>query len=675
MNPGVRPDYQAVSRLPNLRYRREIDGLRALAVVSVILYHAGFKAFSGGFVGVDVFFVISGYLITAILISELEAGYFSIAHFYERRARRILPALFLVMFVCLPFAWVWLLPREMMRFSQSLVAVSVFSSNVFFWKTTSYFETATELKPFIHTWSLSAEEQFYVLYPLFLYFAWKLGKRGTFWVLAAVALFSFALVQWSAYAKPTFSFYMLPTRAWELLIGTFVALYASERDISHHKYWTAELGSLLGLALVGTAIFVYSDQTPTPSLFTLAPTIGAALIIVFTTNKTYVGKLLSSKPFVGVGLISYSAYLWHQPLFAFARNRDWKEPGLDLISVLAMGSIALAYLSWRFVERPFRNRNTLSKWQVLDWSVLVSLGFIAFGLAGNSTDGFANRKGMEKFQALEFTNEKLGYADCKEDFRQEHGVEIDYCYLPKTDTTNAVIIGDSHANDKYYGIRRSDQSHHWGLLGHNGCPPVLGISVEGNTLRNCLDKSNAIFNSVLNNDEIKTVALSFYGQYFLDTAYAAGHVRGKVGPPTVTISSQQETTLSREELFYKGLEASVAALLQANKKVYLLIDVPELPYFPSDCLKGRPDCQIPLSEVLERQKLHRQMILRLAKEYPALRVFDPISMYCNHKECSYKDDDIIIYRDSHHLTFEGSDLYGETFADWILKGQAAQSAP
>jgi peptidoglycan/LPS O-acetylase OafA/YrhL len=213
-------------------YRREIDGLRALAVLPVILFHAGFDSFSGGFVGVDVFFVISGYLITTIILAELEQGKFSIVNFYERRARRILPALFLVMLVCLPFAWLWLLPIDMKDFSRSLIAVSVFVSNILFWRESGYFDTATELKPLLHTWSLAVEEQFYVVFPLLLILLWRLGRR---WILVTLGLAFFAslaLSEWATYANRSAAFYLLPTRGWELLLGAFAAFYLSK---SNHK--------------------------------------------------------------------------------------------------------------------------------------------------------------------------------------------------------------------------------------------------------------------------------------------------------------------------------------------------------------------------------------------------------------------------------------------------------
>ena len=292
-----------------MKYRREIDGLRALAVVPVILFHAGFETFSGGFVGVDVFFVISGYLITTIILAELEQGKFSIVNFYERRARRILPALFFVMLVCIPFAWFWLLPSDMKEFSKSLVAVSFFASNILFWRESGYFSTAAELKPLLHTWSLAVEEQFYVLFPLFLMLFWKLGKRWILVILGLVFVASLALAQWGSYTKPAAAFYLLPTRGWELLIGVFAAFYLSQANRKEFGKGLSELGGWLGVALILFPVFAYSKTTPFPGFFALAPTIGTVLIILFATQQTSAGKFVGNKAFVAIGLISFSAYL------------------------------------------------------------------------------------------------------------------------------------------------------------------------------------------------------------------------------------------------------------------------------------------------------------------------------------------------------------------------------
>lgn len=249
-----------------MKYRREIDGLRALAVVPVILFHAGFQFFSGGFIGVDIFFVISGYLITTIIIAELDTKSFSIIKFYERRARRILPALFLVLFTCIPFAWLWLFPPDMKKFSQSLIAVSTFSSNIFFGFTGGYFDPAAELNPLLHTWSLAVEEQFYVFFPVFLLLTWGLGKRNILILLSLVFVVSLVLAQIYVFKQPVAAFYLLPSRGWELLVGAFVAFYLARpktQPMKQMKRSSAMSGAWQGWLLL---CFQYSISTR-PLLF------------------------------------------------------------------------------------------------------------------------------------------------------------------------------------------------------------------------------------------------------------------------------------------------------------------------------------------------------------------------------------------------------------------------
>ena len=259
-----------------MKYRAEIDGLRALAVLPVILFHAGFEWFGGGFVGVDVFFVISGYLITTIILSEMAEDKFSIINFYERRARRILPALFFVMAACLPFAWMWLTPSLLKDFGQSLIAVSTFSSNILFWQESGYFDTAAELKPLLHTWSLAVEEQYYILFPIFLILTWRLGLKWILILLSIVFLVSLGVAQWGAYNKPFAAFFLLPTRGWELLIGVFAGFYLKYN--AHLKSHTVnQMLSLLGFGMIAYSIIAFDKTTPFPSLYALIPTIGTGL--------------------------------------------------------------------------------------------------------------------------------------------------------------------------------------------------------------------------------------------------------------------------------------------------------------------------------------------------------------------------------------------------------------
>ena len=362
-----------------MKYRKEIDGLRALAVIPVIAFHAEFELFSGGFVGVDMFFVISGYLITTIIIEDLEKDQFTLKKFYERRARRILPALFFVMFCCLPFVWFWMLPHQTKAFSEALIAVVLFISNILFWKRSEdYFqETASEENPLLHTWSLAVEEQYYVFFPIFLIFAWRLGRQRVFWMIAFFLLISFLISEWGWRNRAVANFYLAPTRAWELLSGSLAAFIVQKRGVYSNNIY-----SLIGFFTLFLAIFLYDRTIPFPSFYTLLPVVGVVLIILFGGEQTFVAKLLSTRLLVSIGLISYSAYLWHQPLFTFARIGMISEPSQWLMLVLGGSSFVLAIISWRWVEQPFRDRKLFNPKQIFVLSALVIIVFLVIGFLG-----------------------------------------------------------------------------------------------------------------------------------------------------------------------------------------------------------------------------------------------------------------------------------------------------
>lgn len=372
-----------------ISYRPEIDGLRAVAVLIVILFHAGFELFSGGFVGVDVFFVISGYLITTIILAHKANKTFSIFDFYERRAIRILPAFFFITTICILAAYLWLLPNDMKDFSKSLIAASVFSSNIHFFRQSGYFDNAAELKPLIHTWSLAVEEQYYIIFPLLLLVIWRFAKQWTIAALTLLTVLSFALAQWGSYNKPAAAFYLLPTRGWEIATGALVALYSPHFSKLQLHRTLQEIGSLVGLSVILYAALFYSKATPFPGVYALAPVLGTALIILFATSSTAVGRLLSTKVFVSTGLVSYSAYLWHQPLFAFFRHRDTAVDNLGIYIVLSLISFLLAYLTWRYIETPFRKK-VLNRLKILTVFFCFTGFFILFGIYGVH-DGYKNR--------------------------------------------------------------------------------------------------------------------------------------------------------------------------------------------------------------------------------------------------------------------------------------------
>ena len=334
-----------------MKYRPEIDGLRAIAVLPVVLFHAGAAGFGGGFVGVDIFFVISGYLITTIILDGSADKKFDFTGFYQRRARRLLPALFCVMLVCLPLAYTWLTPIHLKDFGQSLIATSVLSSNVLFWMESGYFDSAADLKPMLHTWSIAVEVEFYLLFPILFLALWRLGLRSALFWLSILFVVSLGLHYWGRVNYPHTTFYFLPTRIWEFLLGTFAAIYLSFGKKNRTTPINQFL-SLLGFGLILFSIITFDETAPLSRLYQLMPVLGAALIIVFAMPGTWVYKLLSIPPLVGLGLISYSFYLWHYPLMAFTRHQVSGEISTLLMLALILLSVVLAIISWRYIENP-----------------------------------------------------------------------------------------------------------------------------------------------------------------------------------------------------------------------------------------------------------------------------------------------------------------------------------
>lgn len=440
-----------------LKYRPEIDGLRALAVVPVILYHAGLRAFSGGFVGVDVFFVISGYLITSIIITEKQAGTFKLLRFYERRARRILPALFTVIFALLPFAWLWLLPEDMKSFSESLVAVCTFSSNVLFFLKSGYFDASADFIPLLHTWSLAVEEQYYMLFPIFLLLIWKLKRRWIITIFAVVAIVSLGAACLFLGPNPSFAFFLLPTRAWEILIGVIAAFHLNSNDSRHNTDgYFCEIASLTGLLLILYAVFCFSKQTPFPGFYALIPTIGAALIIIFSSDRTFVGRLLQRKVVVGIGLISYSAYLWHHPLFVFLRHRNLNEPSLVLTASLVLATAVLAYLTWKYVEMPFRDRLCISGQNIFRYATLCSSIFIMVGFIGYVNNGYTKRPAPSCLPVNYFESAMVRRVALE-------GVDGNRCISEKASMGKVhnepggkkiLLVGDSHSGDYSFEFQK-----------------------------------------------------------------------------------------------------------------------------------------------------------------------------------------------------------------------------
>ena len=380
-----------------INYRPEIDGLRAIAVIAVIVYHIkinilNYEILSGGFVGVDIFFVISGYLITLIILKELYlTGTFSFKQFYERRVRRILPALLVVMLVSLPFAWIYLIPNSFVDFSKSIIYSLLFNSNFYFWSSgQEYGADSGLLKAYLHTWSLSVEEQFYIIFPIFLLLIFKFLRKYIIYFFILGFITSLFVADWGSKNYPFFNFYILPTRGWEILAGSILAYYEHKR-IEHNKNQILNLLlSTIGLLLILYSIIFFNEQTFHPSFQTLFPIVGVCLVIWFTKKDGLVGTLLSSKIFVWIGLISYSLYLWHYPIFSFDRIIGFSDHHISRKIFLVISLFLVSFCSYYFVEKPARDKSIsfrkIFKLIIFSYSVL-----IMFNLSVIFSNGYHDR--------------------------------------------------------------------------------------------------------------------------------------------------------------------------------------------------------------------------------------------------------------------------------------------
>lgn len=444
--------------LSHSSYRPEIDGLRAIAVLPVIFYHAGFVFFSGGYIGVDVFFVISGYLITTIMIKDLELERFSLVSFYERRVRRILPALYFLLVFTTIVAIVVYLPRDLLDYFKSLFSVIVYGSNIFFWLDADYFATDSDLLPLLHTWSLSVEEQFYLLFPLLLASLFRFGTTVVYGVIGSIVIVSLTVSIWAGVVNPEMSFYLLPSRAWELGVGCMGALYHRHHgQLSKSRY--ADAIGMIGLMMIATSIHLFDHQTDFPSYNALLPTIGTVLLLLFTDERTRVGRILGSKMLVGIGLVSYSAYLWHHPLFAFARYLNVGPLSTAQYAVLIAITMVLAYMSWKFVEAPFRDKHHIGSKSIWTMAGATSILFVLVALVGIQQDGFRtlyegrlDNRQLAIWQQSEITRHDPVATDGECVFRSRSldSKTIDtYVACSEIHGQSTIIFGDSHAMDVY----------------------------------------------------------------------------------------------------------------------------------------------------------------------------------------------------------------------------------
>lgn len=425
-----------------MKYRPEIDGLRAIAVISVILYHAqitilGYDIFKGGFIGVDIFFVISGYLITSIIFRELQStGSFFFKKFYERRIRRIIPVLLLVMLTTLPLGWMYLLPLDFVEFSKSALFSLGFSSNLYFhYDGQQYGAASGLLKPLLHTWSLSVEEQYYLFFPIIFFILFKYLKKYLIHFFLVGLILSVLIADWSSRTYPSVSFYFLHTRIWELFAGSILAYLEIKLGNRSENKILNSFFPFIGLALIGISIYFFNDKMFHPSFNSLPPVIGVSLIIWFSSKDDFITKILSTKLFVGIGLVSYSLYLWHYPIFAFSRITQFTQGDIFKKILLSIIILIISIISYFMVEKPFRNRN--NKMNLVGSFVLAgSLLLIILNYAVIKNNGFQKRLPNILQNDLKNTLKNSQGENCYNNIHK--------CKFNTSSNKKIFLIGDSH---------------------------------------------------------------------------------------------------------------------------------------------------------------------------------------------------------------------------------------
>ena len=624
-----------------MKYRPEIDGLRAIAVIPVILFHAGLEYFKGGFIGVDVFFVISGYLITTILVNELDTDQFSLLNFYERRARRILPALVFVVLACLPFATLWMSPSQFEDFAISIVAVSLFVSNFLFWSQSGYFESAAEEKPLLHTWSLAVEEQYYILFPVFLFFTWRYGKNKIFWFLIALSIASLFLSEILWRFDRNANFYLSPTRAWELFTGSLCSLYLNKRKRNKNDF----LGAI-GLIAILASVFLFDQSTPTPSLYTLVPVLGTALVIIFTNDESLVTKVLSNRLFVGIGLISYSAYLWHQPLFSFARIKTVEDPSLALMTMLTALTLILGFLTWKFIEAPFRDKVKYPRRKVITNASATILVGILTGLMLTHLDQFRFNEEQKKILAVGEKNRQIMKFEAYDRFgcffdqtqSADHLVSQN-CIKPSL-KERLILFGDSKASHFYEGMKNTFVGHEVMQFTGASC---RAINFSDNSSR-CKE-----FYELFMAEILPTLKMT----------------------DTIIVSSNWWNTYRKIGLeeFEKSLTSLLKVLKQTQANVYVFTNSPEFIYNPYEEIAKIKDTVPVDSYYLNSQPIWAsdKSIKKISNEL-GLVTFDVSDTLCeSNNSCLFKDNHDYLYFDKGHLSFYGSLKLSEQFKSTIFK--------
>lgn len=666
-----------------MNYQPRIDGLRAIAVWAVIIYHAnltisGFSLFSGGYLGVDIFFVISGYLITNQIKTQLDNGNFSLLKFFIRRSRRILPALFFLFFVLYIYSYFKSLPEDFISFSKQSIFSSLFSSNLYFYfNQFEYQNASSQLLPLLHTWSLSIEEQYYIIYPVILLAVYKLSKNSMSTVIFALFLFSFTYSLYLDQVNKTFSFFSIQSRFWELAVGCLLALKIKTTPIYLLK---KNILIYLGILLIIISFILFDDESQNRTLLTLVPIIGTILIILSENSKNYVTKILSSNIFIYFGIISYSLYLWHYPIFAFSRLSEFATYSISNKIILILLLLSLANLSYFIIEKPFRNKliinNKIFFFIITSFFVTV----ISANLISINKNGFIDRY-PEYLQDFLVNN-----------YQQLSTKELNNLLNKRDNTKKIFLLGDSHMAGSFFNQLKKKYSSKYSIinLASGGCIFVNNfnrVDLDTNKIyENCSMNSQKKRKDIVLNNENSIVLIGGRWPYYLNNSYYLNE-EIKNNPQEIKDSF---IPLNKNTLLQNEIISSIKSLDVNNNKIILIYPVPEVGFnVPKNIIKnydnllGQLPDEIDLNQI---QKLSNEILSIPYKDYferskSSFDLLDSIEsvniyriyphlLFCNtiiDYRCVVNSNDHIYYNDDHHISSIGSQMIIEKLSIILSK--------
>ena len=644
--------------LSHPKYRPDIDGLRAVAVLAVVAFHAFPRWMPGGFVGVDIFFVISGYLISTILLENLERGTFSFTTFYMRRIRRIFPALAVVLAASFAFGWYSLFADEFRQLGKHMAGGAGFVANLVLWKESGYFDTASELKPLLHLWSLGIEEQFYLVWPLLLWLAWR-RKFNVLGVIVLLLLASFVANEVFISRDVTATFYAPYTRFWELLAGSLLAWRHLRPTSGETQHGNAL--SLAGFVLLVLSFWQITKATPFPGAWAVLPVAGAFCVIAAGQRAWLNRVLLSNRVAVFFGLISFPLYLWHWPLLAFVRIIEGGTPARGVRIAAVFAAIVLAALTWRFIERPLRFGGH-GKAKAIALAVVVA----ALGCAGYLTyrmEGFPDRAAN-----LSHLTSQLGWGgdqNLHDNFclQRIYNSRAAFCRLtPNQPNPAIVLIGDSMAWQYFHGLDKLAQQHGAGVLALNyaNCSSFLGFTISPQTdprldSHHCQQVTDMALALARDTPSVKTVVFAHSHYHWPDPESRFLHE-----PPP------EHNDAAYTRYIQDNLRRTFSALLAQGKHIVYVVNSAGFSFPPADCIPRRffPPKRAVCAEPREDWLTHGNARLRAAidgvlAEFPQVRRFDLASAICDEERCWAMKDGKLRYHDEAHLSHDGSDFVAE----------------